>query len=100
MHKTPLFKTNTNLELQHVFLVVSNLNTERVDVWGPWPTAAPVLFVPSDINRHACGVFCGCCDDVPVVFGIEAPWNTFDGALLDSDRNGRISECYSCCFSS
>lgn len=95
----PLFKPDTNLELQHVFLVVANLNTECVDVWGPRPTAAPVLFVPSDIDCHAGVVLCGCCDDVAVIFGIEAPWNTFDDAWLDSDRNGRISECYRCFFS-
>lgn len=43
----PLLKAN--LELQHVTAVVTDLNTECVDVRRLWPTTAPVLLVPSDI---------------------------------------------------
>lgn len=48
---------NTNLELQHVKAVVTDLNTECVDVRRLWPTTAPVLLVPSDIKCHACVVY-------------------------------------------
>ena len=46
-------ETSTHLELQHVTLVVTDVNAECVDVWRPWANIAPVLVVPRDVKGHS-----------------------------------------------